>query len=122
MSAREGFRRAWIQWFPCPTCGKRSFFPRVGARINSDQRGLTILYRCPSCGGLAQRKRQWLAALHGVGLWVLLAFPLVYWVALQGFNVWTIPLVISVFVLTQTLNVAADWITNDYVPADPREP
>jgi hypothetical protein len=75
------------------------------------------LYRCPSCGGLAHRKRPWLATLHGFGFAVL-SFPLLYWVVSQGFSVWTIPAVIGIFVLVQMLNVAADWMTNDYVPAD----
>ena len=117
MTAPDGFRRSWISWFACPTCGKRSLFPRVGAKIAPDQRSLRILYWCPSCGGLARRKRQWLAALNGVGFSVL-AFPLLYWILWHGFNAWTIPSVIGVVVLVQLLNAAADWLINDYIAAD----
>jgi hypothetical protein len=59
--------------------------------------------------------------LRGLGF-SLLAFPLVYWVLLQGFGVWTILSVIGVLAGIQMLNVAADAFTNDYIPAEHGEP
>jgi hypothetical protein len=52
----------------------------------------------------------------------VLAFPVVYWILLQGFSVWTIPSVIGVFAVIQILNVAADAFTNDYIAAEYGEP
>ena len=121
MAVIAGFHRAWITWFACPRCRNRSLFPRVGAEVAADQRSLRVLYRCPLCGGLSQRKRQGFATLRAFGFSVL-TFPVVYWVLLQGFTVWTIPLVIGVLAVSQGLNIATDALTNDYVAAEYREP
>lgn len=121
MAAIAGFRRSWVTWFSCPRCHNRSLFPRVGAEIARNQRSLRVLYRCPSCGGLSHRKRQGLATLRGVAF-SLLAFPVVYWILLQGFSAWTIPFVIGALVVVQALNVAADALANDYVASEHREP
>lgn len=79
------------------------------------------MYRCPSCRGLSHRKRQGLATLRALGLSVL-AFPVVYWILMQGFSAWTIPAVIGALIVIQILNVAADAVANDYVAAEHREP
>lgn len=79
------------------------------------------MYRCPSCGGLSQRKRQGLATLRAFGFSVL-AFPMFYWVLLRGFSVWTIPSVIGALAVIQILNIAIDAPTNDYIAAEYGEP
>src|SRR5262245_20880252 len=115
------FRRAWMTWFACPRCRNRSLFPRVGAEIAPNQRSARVLYRCPSCGGVSERKRPGLAALRALGFGVL-TFPVIYWILLQGFSAWTIPAVIGALVVSLVLSIAADALTSDYVATEHREP
>jgi len=117
MTAAPRFRRAWITWFSCPRCHHRSLLPRVGAEVTRGQGNVTVLYQCPSCSGLSRRKRQGLAMVRAVGVSVL-AFPVIYWVLLHGFSAWTVVWLIGVLAVFRMLNVAADALADDYVPAD----
>ena len=55
--------------------------------------------------------------LRAVGVSVL-AFPVIYWVLLHGFSAWTVVWLIGVLAAFRMLNVAADALADDYVPAD----
>jgi hypothetical protein len=55
--------------------------------------------------------------LRAVGVSVL-AFPMIYWVLLQGSSAWTVVGLMSVLAVFRMLNVAADALADDYVPAD----
>jgi len=117
MGTPEGFRRAWLSWFACPRCGHRSLFPRLNGRFDSLRRRVVLVYWCASCGGLSERKRQWLAPALAFGLGIP-AFVLIYHGLLDGLSMTAVLWVACVLAGMQLVNLAIERLTNEYVVHD----
>ena len=117
MSAPRNFRRAWLSWFVCPRCQHQSLFPHLKAEIGADRSTIAIVYRCESCGGLAKRRRQWLAPSLSLAFGVL-ALLLIYHALLGGVTIGAVLWVLSILIAMYLINLVLERLTNEYVVSE----
>lgn len=93
----------------------------MAGKVGRHGKTFTVLYWCAACGGLSERKRQWLAPALAFASCVP-AFVLVYYGLLDGFSVSTVLWAVGVFVGMHVLNLAIERLTNEYVADGDNEP
>ena len=57
MAPPREYRRNYLQWFKCPSCGQSRLGPMSKMELSADYTALKILFRCDRCTSVCYLKR-----------------------------------------------------------------